>query len=262
MRPKSRPFYRIILILPVFLFLFKTSPAWCMGPRPLETEEAWPIEKGTLQLSIGFEYQDDNVLPFSTRDRDREFLRLPLIGAAIGIGERVELQALYDVLTLENDVDESGSGDLRLATKVGIIRESVLLPALGLRFGTKLPNANSDDRLGTDETDFFASVLLTRTLALATMHINAGIAILGDPRPGGGQDDVFSYGIAIVVPTRPLELVVEINGQAFSQENNDRAILRGGTRWNLNNWVVLDLGAGIGLNDDSEDWSVPGRLRV
>jgi hypothetical protein len=235
-----------------------------MGPRPLETEEAWPIEKGTVQLSIGFEYQEDNVLPFDTRTRKRELLRFPLIGAAIGIGERVELQALYDILTLEErGDDESGSGDLRLATKIGILKESTVLPALGLRFGTKLPNANRGSRLGTDETDFFASVLLTRNFYPAVFHINAGIAILGDPRAGGGQDDLFTYGLAAVVPARTLDLVVELNGQGFGQENNERAVLRGGIRWDvIGEWLVLDAGAGVGLSDDSEDWSVTGGLTV
>ena len=33
------------------------------------------------------------------------------------------------------------------------------IPAIGLRFGVKLPNANKDDHLGTDETDFFIQAL-------------------------------------------------------------------------------------------------------
>jgi hypothetical protein len=249
-------------LVSLLVFILGATPAWSLGPRPLETEEAWPIEKGTVQLSIGFEYQEDNVLPFDTRTRNRELLRFPLIGAAIGIGERVELQALYDILTLEErGDDETGSGDLRLATKIGIFKESAY-PAVGLRFGTKLPNANRDDRLGTDETDFFASLLFSKNIERAAVHLNAGLAILGDPRPAGGQDDVFTYGFAVVVPTNPLELVVEINGQAFGQENNDRSLLRGGVRWEIFEWVVLDAAGGIGLTDETEDWSVTGGLTI
>jgi hypothetical protein len=250
-------------LISLLVFIFGATPAWSLGPRPLETEEAWPIDRGTLQLSLGIEYQDDNILPFDTRGRDREVLRAPVFGAALGVSERVEIQAIYDLLSLDEDRgdDEYGSGDLRLFTKIGILKESAY-PAVGLRFGTKLPNANRDDRLGTDETDFFASLLFSKNIERGAVHLNAGLAILGDPRPAGGQDDVFTYGFAVVVPTNPLELVVEINGQAFGQENNDRSLLRGGARWEIFEGVVLDAAGGIGLTDETEDWSVTGALSI
>lgn len=261
MRLKNSSLYRLSFFISLVVCVLGATTAWSLGPRPLETEEAWPIDKGTLQLSIGIEYQEDNVLPFDTLNRDRELLRAPVVGAALGVSERVEVQALYDFLSLDEDGgnDESGSGDLRLFTKIGIFEESGY-PAVGLRFGTKLPNANRKDRLGTDETDFFASLLFSKNFESAVAHLNAGFALIGDPQPAGGQDDVLTYGLAMVVPVRPVDLVFEVNGQALGKENNDRSVVRGGFRWTVAEGVVLDAAAGVGLGDDTEDWSVTGGL--
>ncbi len=261
MRPKSSSLYRLSFFISLVVLILGATTAWSLGPRPLETEEAWPVDKGVLQLSIGIEYQEDNVLPFDTLDRDRELLRAPVIGAALGVSERVEIQAIYDFLSLDEEGgnDESGSGDLRLFTKIGIFEESAY-PTVGLRFGTKLPNANREDRLGTDETDFFASLLFSKNFERAVAHVNAGFALIGDPQPAGGQDDVLTYGLAIVVPVSPVDLVFEVNGQALGKENNDRSVARGGFRWTVTEGVVLDAAAGVGLSDDTEDWSVTGGL--
>ncbi len=251
----------LLVVLFVFNFvLFAVAPASAGGP--METVPARPVEKGALEWRLGAEFQEGHILPFDTVKSDRELLRLPTLSAALGVSERVEVRLYYDWLHLDEGLgsDESGSGDLRIATKIGITNGSGNLPALSVLFGTKLPNANLRDRLGTDETDFFATFLASGALGPAAVHLNVGIALLGDPQPSGGQDDVLTYGVAVELPMDPFQLTLEINGQADSRENNDRTVARATLHWRVTDWASLDAGAGVGLNDESEDFIATGGI--
>ena len=48
--------------------------------------------------------------------------------------------------------------------KIRIFRKAPSGPSFGLRFATKLPNASNESGLGLDTTDFFASVLVAKTM--------------------------------------------------------------------------------------------------
>ncbi len=228
-----------------------------MSLYPLETEEAWPIGNGRFQLDVSSEFQSGNILPFDTINRDRDITRF-LLGVNLGVGERIELEARYDLIHLDEDggVNKTGSGDLRLATKVGIYRSAEGDTEFGLRFGVKLPNANKQDRLGTDETDFFASFLASKEFTPLMVDINLGVALLGDPQFNGGQDDILIYGLAFVLPFSDLELIGELNGRLGSMENNNRNVVRTGIRWKGIKDSIIYCSVGVGLNDESEDWSV------
>ncbi len=228
-----------------------------MGPWPLEVEEAWPVKEGVLRWSVGLEQQDENVLPFS-EEKDRELTRFPILGASLGLGKRVELGALYDYLHLKRPTgsDATGSGDLRLSTKIGITTEQRGWPATGLQITTKLPNADDKSGLGTDETDFYATLLMTKTYSTLTFHLNAGLGIISDPIDGIGQDDVLSYGSAVVFAKRKFGLIAGVFGDALSSANNDRSILKGSIRWHPRRDVTVELSAQTGLTEKSERLAV------
>ena len=54
-------------------------------------------------------------------------------------------------------------------------------PSFGFRFATKLPNASNESGLGLDTTDFYASVLVGKTVQSVRVVGNVGLGILGDP---------------------------------------------------------------------------------
>ncbi|MBI5287059.1 MAG: hypothetical protein HY878_05670, partial [Deltaproteobacteria bacterium] len=128
---KFKSFQKVAYILALTLPLW-ASQVFALGPRPLDTESAETLKPGEVEVSVGMEYQDGNILPFDTLKRDRELTKFPVIGLALGVDKRVELQVLYDYLSLDETGgrDESGGGDLRLWTKVRIMEEKVDYPAL------------------------------------------------------------------------------------------------------------------------------------
>ena len=84
-----------------------------------------------------------------------------------------------------------------------------------MRFATKLPNASNESGLGLDTTDFFASLLLGKTVQSIRIVGNVGLGILADPVDGNRQNDVLTYGVSVARAVRQgLEVVGEINGRA------------------------------------------------
>ncbi len=149
-----------------FLYLFSQN---VFAGRPFETEPAEIGEKKSIKIDFGVDYSHLGV--------KEDLLAVPWIGFNFSTGHLVELQAYYNFLFRFKEGENSvqGSGDLTLWTKVGFLSEKSKLPALGLRFGVKLPDANDEKGLGSDETDFYASLLASKTMGKFDNHLNLGI---------------------------------------------------------------------------------------
>lgn len=255
-----------------------SSPAQTL--RPLETETATVLPSGTMQVIAGTTYMRNRRWPAFTApgfvDR-QDVVTAPEIELRVGAGDWVEVQLRYELLYLDErrsdgtDFDKFGGGDAEIFTKVRFTREGETLPALGARFGVKLPNASRDDRLGTDETDFDIALLGSKTLGPVALHLNAGLQILGNPgelngdpdESGSGQDDPFTLSIAAV--TEPL-FADHTGAYAFrgllafdlkegSRFDNDGAAVSGGLQVTRNAWSVYG-GASGGLSGAAEDFGL------
>src|SRR4029453_1019357 len=128
--------------------------------RPLVTEDPETIGAGHFLLGGGFSL--DSEQSNFVNGLKGDIARLATFGASIGIGATAEVQidgGLYQRLTgngrlpnapLENITlllpgDRSSSmEDLIVATKVRLVSETASRPAIGIRFGTKLPIADPD----------------------------------------------------------------------------------------------------------------------
>jgi hypothetical protein len=262
-----------------------SSSAHAEALLPLRTETAKPLPSGTLELAIGSSYFHNLRFPmFTPRGaiREQDLVTAPEMALRIGVGDWVEIQASYELLYLdERNVEEShteyGGGDARLFTKVRLFREGEIMPALALRFGTKLPDANKDNRLGTDETDFGIEGLASKDFGIVATHLNLGILIAGNPGPGpgarhrnsDGQDDLFTYSVGLA--SRPFgssapkavhfRLLAEVQGLAGSHRDfdNDRAAARIGGRVEVGGFSFYT-GASVGLESGSEDFGVSAGL--
>jgi hypothetical protein len=225
--------------------------------RPLTTEDPETIGAGRVLLEAGFDYTHEADFPVS--GLEGRLFRFPLIGVSLGISSIAEIQldgGFYNRLTiternvapLSDMVTATGNTtssieDIVIGTKIRLVPEGVTRPSFGFRFATRLPNASNESGIGLDTTDFFASVLVAKTVQSIRVVGNGGMAILGDPTRGDRQNDVVTYGFSLArAVTNAAELVGEVNGR-FDVRNGDpppgtgsRGILRVGTRYTIGGW--------------------------
>ena len=233
--------------------------------RPLVTEDPQTVGAGHVLVEAGLSYARDLELPAYGLEGHRS--ELPAIGVSIGLGSIAELQVdagysrlrvthrrdapLTDVLTFSGDTTSS-IADVVIGTKIRLIGERGRRPGFSLRLATKLPNAKNQSGLGTDEMDFFASLLAARTIRDVRLVANLGIGIVGDPAQLAVQHDPLIYGVSVArAVTSRFEVVGEVTGRYLSYDepppgSENRATLTGGLRYT---WgaVRVDAGMSVGL---------------
>jgi hypothetical protein len=250
---------------------------------PLDAEEAATLPSGSAEVVLGAQYSRNERFPAFTPAGvilHQNLVRGPQIALRIAAGSWAEVQAQFEMIHLDeetsdgNSRDKYGAGDARLHTKVRILRERGWRPAFGVRFGTKLPNANRNDRLGTDETDFDIAALASKDFGPLAAHVNLGLSLLGNPGPelgattrsGGGQDDLFTYDVALTSHALAtggwsFRLLGEVVGQTGSRGDfgNDRTAARLGVQTSRGGLTAY-LGSSIGLVTASENYGFSGGL--
>jgi hypothetical protein len=232
--------------LPLLLLL--SQPALLFSQqRPLITERAETLKKNALLFDIGMEFLQDVVFTFSGLEGD--LTRIGVVGVRFGAADNVEVQVLgtiQDILSIENrfpapntpNLDFSGNstsdfGDFTMATKVLLKKEQNRWPAMAMRFGFQMPNTSNAKGLGNDETNFFSSFLLKKQFGQLQFFTELGLAVLGDPVSPGAQDDLFTYGFALMHPLHDqINLVVDAYGRvgAGGIGTEEQSLLRFGTQ--------------------------------
>ena len=195
--------------------------------------------------------------------------KFPTLGVSIGISPIAELQIdgspfthlkiakrgpapLSSMLTVSGDSTHDVE-DIVIGTKIRLLPESPRHPAFGLRFATKLPNAMNESGLGIDTTDFFASLLVAKTVESIRVVGNIGVGILGDPTNGARQNDDLTYGLSFArAATNHAEVVGELNGRVSTRRGaalpgtESRGLLKLGGRYTRGP-VRFDAGLFFGL---------------
>ena len=245
--------------------------------RPIYTETAKPLPSGEVQISLGTSYFRNRRFPhFTAPDflHSQDLFTAPELEVRIGAGDWVEILLSYEFLYIDEEQrnggrsDNYGGGDAQIFTKVRFLRECDTLPAVGARFGVKLPNADRADRLGTDETDFELAILASKDFGFASAHLNLGLQILGNPgrlngdesESDSGQDDPFIYSLALVSQpllggddvAHTLRALVSIDGKEGSRFSNDGSAARAGLQLDVDAWTLY-AGASAGISGASED---------
>jgi hypothetical protein len=261
-------------LLAATLFLVSIHSGVFGQQRPMVTEPVETVEAGHLRFEMGFEFLQDAVFPFSGLEGD--LTRLGVLGFRLGVGKNVELQLLgtvQNVLNIDrqfpapntpnlnigpNDDSTSDVGDFTLAAKVRFKQESSGSPGLGFRFGFEMPNASNENGLGNDELNAFGSFLIEKRVGRARLIGNLGIALLGDPVDTNAQDDLFTYGAALIFEaTDKVNLLVDLNGRAGDAGigTEEQANLRLGAQFKAGG-LYWDVGAYFGLHDTDPDTGV------
>jgi len=235
--------------------------------RPLVTEDPESIGGGRVLIEAGLDRALDQVYPVSGLRGD--LWRVPTIGISVGISPIAEIQidaGLYSRLSITERqaaplsalVTATGSSthdveDIVIATKIRLAPETAGRPAFGFRFGTKLPNASNESGMGTDTTDFLASLLVGKTVRSVRVVGNVGLGILADPTQGDRQNDVITYGLSIArAVTQRTEFVGEVNGRWSTRSGGafpgteSRGLAMFGTRY-TRGALRFDAGIFVGL---------------
>ncbi len=248
---------------------------WAYSLLPLSAEMASTLPSGAAEATIGLSYFNDMRWPAFTPAgalQGQTLIQAPQLGFRVGAGGWAEIQATFEMIYLDEQTSAGethrhfGAGDARLATKVHLVRERRILPGFALHFGTKLPDAKRADRLGTDDTDFWFVGVASKDLGVVDVHANLGIlllgnsgATLGNKFKAGGQDDLFTYVVAVT--SKPLgkqgdgiqlRLLGEVTGLSGSRFDNDRANGRVGIQ--IEHWAgTVFLGTSFGFVTGSEN---------
>ena len=236
--------------------------------RPLVTEDPETVGSGLILIEGGVEYQKDLFYPVSGLTGN--LLRIGTLGVSFGISSIAELQidgGIIQRLTvtdiepapLSSELTYTGNHtkdyeDITIATKIRLLSEAAGRPAIALRFATRLPNASTESGIGLDTTDFYATLLIGKTVQSVRLVGNAGLGILGDPTRGDRQGDVLQYGFSVARAVRQgVEIVGEINGRWQPQEDetappgtDSRGAVRAGGRF-THGTVRFDGGIILGM---------------
>lgn len=262
------------------LVMMLTLPAAAAAQqRPLVTEDPEVVSQGQILLEFGFDQIWGQRFPAS--GLEGTLLRLPTLGVSIGVGiaeiqidgaafQQLQIKERFDaplahMLTVTGD-STSGVEDFTIGTKLRLFSEAPGRPAMGLRFATKLPMASNERGLGRDTTDFYASLLVAKTIQSLRIVGNGGIGILGDATRGDRQNDVLTYGLSVArALTQASEVVGEINGRLHTGDNDpppgtqSSAIVRGGLRFTKGP-VRIDAGALVGVLAEDPKFGVTAGL--
>ncbi len=223
--------------------------------RPLKTDDADIVPLGRVRLEFGVEFLQGQ--RFSLSGLEGDLTRLGAVGVHFGVGEYAEFQisgVVQDFLSVSRRTPAaiepnfagdatSDVGDLVLATKLRLRPEKESHPGIAFKFAVQLPNASNESGLGTDETNFFASLLLAKHVGRAQFLGNLGLAILGSAVAPNSQTDLLTYGAAMLIPVhRKIHLVGEVHGrqgperlgnESQSQVRLGAQVQAGGLRWDV-----------------------------
>jgi hypothetical protein len=242
-----------IIAISILLFLAVGRDAGAQQ-RPLTTEDPETIGAGRVLVEGGLDYLRDQVYPASGLTGN--LLAAPMLGFSVGISSIAELQIdgglrnhltitrrvnapLSDLLVITGDTTSSVE-DMVIGTKIRLLSENLSRPGVGIRFATRLPNASLESGVGRDTTDFFASLLIGKTVQSVRIVGNGGLGILSDPTRRESQNDVFVFGLSFArAVTHGAEVVGEIAGHAALRGNvstsppgtGNSAVMRLGARY-------------------------------
>jgi hypothetical protein len=219
---------RFKLLLVALSMVFAATSARAQQ-RPLLTEDVDIIKPGIIRIESGFEFLQDVGIPLSGLRGD--LTKLADTRLSFGLAPNVEFQIEWTAQNLlsitergttpipirlgQNNDDTNDVGDVTLWMKMKLRNEGRRLPALGFRFGMRLPNTDQTRGIGANTTDFFAMITAGKRFRGDRLNVfgNIGLGILQAPVDRFTQNDVLLYGLAgIYTVNDSLNLVGEVNG--------------------------------------------------
>jgi hypothetical protein len=196
----------------VLCFCISVGPLFAQQ-RPLLTEDPRLIPNGSFVLESGFGYARKAHYPLFGLEGDE--LSVLVNGFNFSLGPRAEFQinSVTQKFVKDGNNWRNDWGDWALSTKIRLVPETNVLPAISFRPSMVLPNSNDSRRIGTNSTNVFGALLVGKSAGRGFLFGNVGIGILTDTVHVRAQQDVLTYGLAAVLPINTrFSLLSEWNG--------------------------------------------------
>lgn len=215
--------------------------------RPVRIEDAASIERYAFELQVaparlaresGGTYQVESAL-----------------GVGYGVLPRTQLELEVPLTTMEApDGSRMGIPGVGLGVLHNLNAETTTLPAFAIAAHALLPVGE----FAPDATFPSVSVLMTRTLPMIRVHVNAEYT-LGDAADAGGNRELSRWlgGIAIdrALPLRSVLVMAEVFAEQPLDSGSELAWTVGtGVRAQHTPRVTIDIGAGRRLTGDAPEW--------
>jgi hypothetical protein len=216
-------------LLAAVLLVFASAIIASAQQRPLVTEDVDIVKPGIVRIETGFEFLQDIKFPLSGLRGD--MTKLLDTRLSFGLSPMVEFQMEWtpqEYLTIKgrgptpldlnlgaNAKDTHDVGDVKLWMKMKLRNETRVAPSLGFRFGIELPNSNETRGIGTNTTNFYATINAGKKFGGDRLNVfgNIGLGILQVPLANFSQNDVLLYGLASIYRLNDrVNLVGEVNG--------------------------------------------------
>ena len=243
------------------IFIASCSAGAIAQQRPLLTEDVEVIKPGVIRIESGFEFLQNQ--RFAVSGLRGDLTRIADTRLSFGLASNVEFQIEWTVQNLlsidrhgpsaiplrlgASAADTNDVGDAKLWMKMKLRNESRRAPSIGFRFGVELPNSNQSLGIGTNTTNFYATINAGKRLMDKKLNLfgNVGLGILQAPLNQFTQNDVMLYGLAgIYTVSDRFNVVGEVNGfhstrkhaplgtEDFSEARLGAQIRALGVRWN------------------------------
>ena len=223
--------------------------------RPDFTEASSTVGQGVIQLETGytFFYNDDD----TTGDKTRTHTT-PEVLLRLGISDSVELRLAWTYVWEEMEnagvlSQRDGGSDIGIGAKIELREQCCWIPEQAILIGGSVPAGA--DSFSSDEVEVGVNYLYSWELADEwSLAGSSGFFTFTD----ASEDFVVLFqAVALGIPINDcLGMYVEYFGlyETNRATNTDQHFLNGGFAYLWNYDVQFDIRAGMGLNDDAEDF--------
>lgn len=236
-----------------FLFFTVLAAGSSFAARPLETDDAGTVDPGSFEIELGAAFESDP----STEAWETGFGIKSGILAGVDLGLGFGWQWLDDA-----GVTESGVTDLEIGAKWNFLSETNRIPSMSVTAAVKLPTADDDKGLGSGETDWDLTVVLSKALSdRLTGHLNAGYGFIKSPATADVGDVLHGSAALEFQLSDALCITGEVLAEKEREDgSNTHWIGNLGARWTIADNLALDAAAGTSLagSDAADVFSTVG----
>lgn len=156
----------------------------------------------------------------------------------------------------------AGLDDINVGVKYRILDEKESIPGIAIVGFFSIPTGSKSKGLGTEEPDYGTKLVISKTFAGISSHINLGFTYVervSDIR----RRNEFNYGLGFEIPIiEKIKGLAEIIGNTNRDPDVKRDIVqaRAGLRFILGDSFIANIGGEAGLTKESPDWGVLANL--
>ena len=241
-----------LLSLVVCLIIF---PSLVFAARPLSTNDAGTVEKGSAEVEYGVEYVNgfDNEVGMSLAVTAGF---LPCLDFGVEVP--------YAFIDAKEASDSDGVSDVSISTKLNLIKDNEIFPDSSLSFSYKADSGNDDRGLGTGKPEYSLNSIFSKSWEPFAVHLNLGYTFKEDFAEEDNED-AFIYGLAVEYAlNEKINLVGEVSGDTVLKgkfhDNSCSALF--GFNYLLNDSVALDFGIGTEISHADPDFKVTSGITI